>query len=156
MQNTPQDTQPESWQRFFASAANNQAWQLAEDYADPTTAIALLNAAHASAFHWRVVGTELNHMRASMLLAHAHTLVGHGRTALALAEEVRSYFLARMDTPDWDLAFVHTIHAHAAHVAGAPHLHALSYAAATRALEAIIYAEDRDIVLKTYRQVPAP
>ena len=30
MQNTPQDTQPESWQRFFASAANNRAWQLAD------------------------------------------------------------------------------------------------------------------------------
>ena len=69
MQNTPQDTQPESWQRFFASSANNLAWQLAEDYADPTNAIALLNAAHASAFHWRALGTELNQMRADEGLA---------------------------------------------------------------------------------------
>ena len=156
MQNTPQDTQPESWQRFFASSANNQAWQLAEDYADPTNAIALLNAAHASAFHWRALGTELNQMRAAMLLAHAHALVGHGRIALVLAEEVRSYFLAQVDTPAWELAFVHAIHAHAASVAGDAPLHALSYVAATRALEAITDAADRDMVLKTYRQVPAP
>ena len=156
MQNTPQDTQPESWQRFFASAANNRAWQLADDYADPANAIAVLNAAHASAFHWRALGTELNHMRATMLLAHANALVGHGLPALALTEEVRSYFFAQVDTPAWELAFVHAIHAHAASVAGDAPLHAPSYVAATRALEAITDAADRDMVLKTYRQVPAP
>ena len=156
MPNQPEDTKPESWHRFFAVAANNQAWQLAEDYAAEAGAAELLNAAHAAAFHWQAVGTELHNMRAKMLLAQAHALVGHGRRALAYAQEVRSYFLAKPDTPDWELAFVHAIHAHAAAVAGETQQHAQSYAAAAAAMEVIADAEDRNIVAKTFRQVPAP
>jgi hypothetical protein len=156
MPNQPEDTKPESWQRFFAAAANNRAWQLAEDYSGEAGAAELLNAAHAAAFHWQAVGTELHNMRAKMLLAQAHALVGHGRCALACAQEVRAYFLAKSDTPDWELAFVHTIHAHAAAAAGESQQHAESYAAAVRAMKVIADAEDRDIVAKTFRQVPAP
>jgi hypothetical protein len=43
----------------------------------------MLNAAHASAWHWAGVGTELNRMRATMLLAEVHALLGLGQSALA-------------------------------------------------------------------------
>jgi hypothetical protein len=74
------------------------------------------DAAHASAWHWAAVGNELNRMRATMLLAEVHALLGHGATALAYAREMRGYFLAA-DAPDWELAFTHAVHAHAAHAA---------------------------------------
>lgn len=152
----PEDTRPDSWQRFFASTANNVAWQLAELPATDVDVRQLLNAAHAAAWHWESAGNELNHMRALMLLAQAHALAGLGTTALRFADQMRSYFLAGQNTPDWEIAFVHVIHAHAACVAGAAGQHASSYAEATRAVAEVGDAQDREVVLRIFRQVPAP
>jgi hypothetical protein len=156
MSRSPQDLKPESWHRFFAATANNRAWDLAEQPAGTVDLRELLNAAHAAAWHWQAVGDELNRMRALMLLAHAHALAGLGTSALSYAEEMRSYFLARPDTPDWELAFVHTVHAYAASVAGSAAQHTESYGKATRALERIVDEKDRSIVERIYRQVPTP
>ncbi|MGZ5156106.1 MAG: hypothetical protein ACXWJA_06880, partial [Caldimonas sp.] len=89
------------------------------------------------------------------LLAEVHALLGMGATSLSLAEEMRDFFVDR-ETADWELAFTHTIHAHAAHAAGRPLAHRESYERATAALEAIADEEDRAIVLKTFAQVPPP
>jgi|GEM_PF-255923 len=156
MPRSPADVEPESWHRFFASTANNRAWQLAELRASEVDPRELLNAAHAAAWHWQAVGNELNHMRAVMLLAQAHAMAGLGTSALAYADEMRSYFLARPGTPDWELAFVHTVHAYAASVAGAAEQHAESYLQAARALEGIAEERERSIVERVYRHVPTP
>ena len=153
---SPENTTPESWHRFFAATANNSAWALAERPARDVDLRELLNAAHASAWHWQAVGNELNRMRALMLLAQAHAVAGLGKTALAYADEMRSYFLAAPKTPDWELAFVHAIHAHAASAAGSAEQHARSYAEAAKAVAAIVDAEDKEIVERTFRHVPAP
>lgn len=156
-----QDADPAAWHRHFAVEANNRAWTLAEQYGGLQAGAGLadtelLDAAHAAAWHWKAIGTELHRMRATMLLAHAHALAGDGSTALALAQEMSAYFLAASDTPDWERAFAHTILAHAAFAAGEAALHAQAHAQATASLSAIADEEDRAIVLKTYRQVPAP
>ncbi len=116
----------------------------------------MLDAAHTSAWHWAQVGTELNRMRATMLLAEVHALLGHGRTALSLAKEMRSYFLSRDETPDWEVAFTHTVYAHCAHGAGDTKTHRAAYQEAAAALEAIAHNEDRQVVVRTFSQVPAP
>ena len=156
MATTPSDTLPESWHRHFGAQANNRAWDLAEARGDAMLDHDLLNAAHAAAWHWSVVGTELHQMRATMLLAHVHALLGHGRTAWGYAEAMRRAFLAWPETPDWELAFVHAIHAHAASAAGERDAHVASWEEAQRCVEAIADPEDRAIVLKTWAQVPAP
>ena len=115
----------------------------------------MLNAAHASAFHWGQVGNELNHMRAKMLLAEVHAQLGYGQSAMAYAEEIRGYFLNR-DTPDWELAFTHAIYAHAAFAAGNSEAHRAAYQEAVKAMNAIADEEDRKIVRKTFDQVPPP
>jgi len=153
---SPEDIKPESWHRFFASTANNRAWQLAELPAREMDLRELLNAAHAAAWHWQVIGNELNRMRAVMLLAQAHAMAGLGTSALAYAEEMRTYFMAMPSTPDWELAFVHTVHAYAASVAGSAEQHAESYGLAARALEAIADKKERSIVERVYRHVPIP
>jgi hypothetical protein len=153
---TPQDTKPETWHRFFGASANNRAWALTELPAEQVDATELLNAAHAAAWHWQQVGTELNRMRALMLLAEAHAKAGLGATALAYAEEVRSFFLTATATPDWELAFTHVVHAHAAYAAHAKDLYADSYARALRAVAGVADAEDRAIVENVFRHVPAP
>ncbi len=116
----------------------------------------MLNLAHASAWHWALVGTELNRMRATMLLAEVHALLGHGATSLAYSREMREYFLRNADTPDWEVAFTHAVHAHAAHAAGDPAQHQAAYQQAVVAMAAIAEEEDRAIVLKTFSQVAAP
>jgi hypothetical protein len=115
----------------------------------------MLDAAHAAAWHWEKVGTELNAMRAKTLLAEVHALMGFGESARALSEQVRKYFLVRQ-TDDWEIAFVHTIHAHASSAAGLLEEHRDSYLEAKKAIDAISDEEDRRIVLQTFDQVPEP
>lgn len=156
MLRSPDDTKPENWHRFFAMTANNTAWALAERPATEVDARKLLDAAHAAAWHWQAVGNELNRMRAVMLLAQVHAMAGLGTTALQYADEMRAYFVTAPSTPDWELAFAHAIHAHAANAAGAAHLHSASYAAAKKAAGAITDAEDRTVFDSVFRHVPRP
>ena len=152
----PEDAKPQSWQRFFAASANNAAWTLAELPADEVDMRELLDAAHAAAWHWQNIGTELNRMRALMLVALAHAKAGLGTTALAYAEDMRAYFLASPSTPDWEIAFAHVVHAHAAWAAGAEESHARSCSQSAQAIAAIASAEDRDVVQRVFRHVPTP
>jgi len=85
-----------AWHRRFAAASNNRAWDLSVQGRNVAEDQEMLNAAHASAWHWTKVGTELNCMRATMLLAEVHALLGFGQSALAYAEKMRTYFLARL------------------------------------------------------------
>jgi hypothetical protein len=115
----------------------------------------MLNAAHASALHWAQAGTELNRMRATMLLAEVHALLGNGKSALAYAVAMRDFFLNQDDTPDWEIAFTHAIHAHAAHVAGETETHGTAYREAQEALDAISDPADRKIVQQTFDHIPS-
>ncbi len=155
MPHIPESTNPEDWHRYFAIENNNRAWKLAARSRTEEEDREMLNSAHASALHWNVVGTELNHMRAKTLLAEVHALLGFGSSALAYVEEVREFFLNR-DSADWEIAFLHTIHAHAAYVAGEFDLHGSAYAEAVRTIEAIVDEEDRKMVLSTFNLVEQP
>ena len=141
--------------RRCAAEANNRAWELSEQTRSAAEDQEMLNAAHASAWHWAKVGTELNRMRSTMLLAEVHALLGMGQSALAHAEEMRAYFLGAQP-PDWEIAFVHVVHAHAASVAGETEKHRNSYVLAVAALENISNEEERRIVEKTFLGVPKP
>lgn len=156
MPHVPEDTDPKSWHRYFAMENNNRAWELAAlPTRTPSEKSEMLNAAHAAAAHWAIVGTEQHDMRAKTLLAEVHALCGFGESALELAELVRSYFSTR-ETEDWEIAFVYAIHAHAAAVAGDSAQHRQSYSAAESAIKAIAGDQDRDIVKQTFNQVPKP
>jgi hypothetical protein len=147
------DSEPKEWHKRFAAQANNRAWELSVLDRTAEQDQEMLDAAHASAWHWSAVGTELNRMRATMLLAEVHALLGFGASALHYAEEMRTYFVGR-ETDDWELAFTHVIHAHAASAAGAVETHRIAYGNALVAIKAIADEEDRTIVNKTFQQVP--
>jgi hypothetical protein len=57
-----------AWLRRSAAAGNNRAWELSVQSRSAAEDQEMLNAAHASAWHWGMMGTELNRMRATMLL----------------------------------------------------------------------------------------
>jgi hypothetical protein len=86
----------------------------------------MLDAAHASAWHWAKVGSELNRMRATLLLAEVHALLGFGHSAMTYAEQMRTYFLG-VQSPASEVAFVHVVHAHAASAARETEKHRASY-----------------------------
>jgi len=144
-----------AWHRRFAAAGNNRAWELSEQTRNAAEDQEMLNAAHASAWHWTKVGTELNRMRANMLLAEVHALLGFGQSALAYAEEMRTYFLG-VRSPESEVAFVHVVHAHAASAAGETEKHRASYGLAVAALEAVSNEEERGMVVRTFSHVPKP
>jgi len=125
------------WSRRFAAAANNRAWDLSVQTRSAPEDQEMLDAAHASAWHWAKVGTELNRMRATMLLAEVHALLGLGQSALAYADEMRTY-------------------AHAASAAGEAEKHRAAYGLAVAALEAVSSEQERRIVASTFSHVPKP
>jgi hypothetical protein len=144
-----------AWHRRFAAASNNRAWDLSLQKRNPAEDKDMLNAAHASAWHWAKVGSELNRMRATMLLAEVHALLGFGQSALAYVEEMRAYFLA-VQSPMWEVAFVHVVHALAASAAGETEKHRASYGLAVAAIEAVSNEEERRNVASTFSHVPKP
>ena len=70
-----------TWHKRFTVETNNRAWDLAIQPRTPAQDREMLDAAHASAWHWSAIGTELNRMRATMLLAEVHAVLGHGVSA---------------------------------------------------------------------------
>jgi hypothetical protein len=155
MSQPSETSDPQRLHKQLASAANNRAWELSVIARTPEQDDEMLNAAHASAWHWSVIGSELNRMRATMLLAEVYASLGHGAAALRYAKEMQVYFLGAQ-TPDWELAFTHAICAHAASVAGDGPMHRQEYAKALAAMEAITDTEDKAIVAKTFGQVSQP
>lgn len=151
----PTDTDAKSWQRYFAIECNNRAWDLAAKSRTPAEDVEMLNAAHASCFHWSEVGTELHSMRAKMLLARAHTLVGNGVLAVRLALEMREYFSSH-DAPAWEMAFAHAIYAHAAQVVGDLENHRTAYQNAVQVLSKVTSEEERVLIRETLDLVPVP
>ena len=156
MTTTPDPADRSAWHKRFAMDGNNRAWALAVQTRTPAEDREMLDAAHSAAWHWAAIGTELQRMRATMLLAQVHALLGHGAAALAYAQEMRDFFLAQPDTHDWELAFTHTIVAHAAFAAGQRELHGESFKAARNAIGQIKDAEDAAIVQQTFKLVPMP
>jgi hypothetical protein len=155
MTEQPSPEEQSKWHRRFAVECNNLCWELTTKARSAEEDVEMLNAAHAAAFHWSKVGTELNDIRAKMLLGHVHALLGYGASAMEYAQESHSYLLSH-DAPDWEVAFAHAILAQAASVVGDDDLHARAYSDAQRAIDAISDPEDRAVVLKTFDLVPSP
>jgi hypothetical protein len=156
MPHLPETTDPKAWARYFAMETNNRAWQLASQaIRSASESREMLDAAHASAYHWNIVGADLNRMRANYLVAEVHALLGFGASALALATEALSYF-DDVEAPDWERAYLHVIHSHAAAAAGDAEIHAASYSLAQAALREVADPEERRVVEQTFVQVPEP
>lgn len=142
--------------RWHAIECNNLAWRLSDEPSrDPLQDQDMLNAAHASAFHWAKVGPELHKARANMLLAHVHAALGMGRSAMAYAQQSFDEISAHQP-PDWEIAFLHAVLSHAAFAAGEGDLHQSHYRKARECGEAIADPEDKEIFFKTFSHLPSP
>jgi hypothetical protein len=155
----PTDFSPEEIDRshrWHAIECNNLAWTLSDQpNRTPAQDEDMLNAAHASAFHWSRAGDELNQARARMLLGHVYAALGKGGSALVYARQSCDY-LAAHQPPDWEIAFAHAVLAHAAYAAGEAALHRQQYARAQELGQAIADPEDREIFFSTFNSIPSP
>jgi len=142
--------------QYFAIECNNRSWDLATMDRSPDEDQEMLDVAHASAWHWAKVGTEINFKRSATLLAHVHAMLGMGPTALAYAKECNEYFLAKQDTADWELAFVRMVMAQALHSVGDMESFEKAYGLTKQAIDAIVGEEDRNIVVASFERVPKP
>ena len=152
----PSSQEIAEWDYWFAAYFNNLAWTLAErEERTPAEGEEMLHLAHASALHWSRVGNELNKMRADMLLAHVHALLGNGPLALSYAERFYEYFSSQPG-PDSEMALAEAIVANAAAAAGNGPLHREHYARAKVLGEAIAENRDRIVFRRIFNQVREP
>ena len=153
MTDRPSDEEIAKWRKWFARESNNRGWELVElAQRTPAQAEEMVHAAHASALLWGKSGTDLNAARAHLLLGVVHGLAGDGALALRYAKVSLDYFTAH-DCPDWEIAYAHAAMACAAHAAGDRGLHERHYREAARRNEAIADPEDREIFMRTFRQI---
>ena len=152
----PAPEEIEKWDRWFANETNNIAWTLAEDSGRTAAQREeMLNAAHASAFHWSRVGSDLNKARADMLLGLVHALLGNGPLAMTHARRSFEYISAH-ESPDWEFALAHAVLANAAHAAGETALYVTQYALARSSGDAIADSGDKEIFERISVQLPTP
>jgi hypothetical protein len=77
--------------RAFGVAANNRAWELlGRETRTADEDRELVDAAHASLWHWRHAGTLLHEQRGEWLVSHAYAVLGDGGAALAHAERCQA------------------------------------------------------------------
>jgi len=110
--------------RWLGAHLNNDAWRVIDDEAisphdPPTLREDALYRAYASAYHWRQVGSAINHGRGEHLISRTAVLVGS--VDLAISHATR--YLELIDThpdlaEDWDHAFAHEAMARALAMSG--------------------------------------
>jgi DNA-binding transcriptional MerR regulator len=133
--------------RQLAAGLFNHTWTLIETPdRTPMQDDEMIHAAHASRYHWGLVGTAANLNRGEWLCSRVYAILGrgepalwHARRCLALCEE--------HGIGDWELAFAHEAIARAHRVAG-DHKAADAELAIARELSgAIAESEDRELLL---------
>ncbi len=155
MADRPAPEEIAKWNRWFATESNNTAWDLAEQAGrTPAEDRDMLNRAHAAAYHWSQVGQPLQIGMAGVLLAHAHSALGHADLALAYARDTLAFFEKYEEGEGWEIAFAHAEMAYAAATAGDADVHARHYALARQAGEALPEGEDRTIFFEQFARIP--
>lgn len=151
----PSDEELARLHKYFAIESNNHAWLSSIDSAEERDPLEILQHAYVSAYHWSKVGTDVNVFRANILLAHAHAFCGHGQTALTYVLRYRNY-LSRHDVAGWEQGFAVMIHAQVAHVLGNRDEHATLYAEAKAIVDATSDPGDKEVLMLTFVNIPAP
>jgi hypothetical protein len=93
--------------RHFAKSIHGEVWSLLGlDLRSEEQERLLLDAAHASLYHWRHAGHEVNKQRGEWLISRVHVVLGHAAEAVRHAQYC--YDLTREhkgEMEDFDLAF---------------------------------------------------
>lgn len=135
--------------REFAKQANNRVWQLlGQEFRTKVEDDEMLEAAHASNYHWRAIGTEVNAQRGEWLLAHIYTILQDKNFALKHAWRCLAITNEHQDKmADFDIAYGYEGIARALGLNGKVDEARDYYEKAKSAGEAIVNSEDKEIFL---------
>ena len=113
----------------------------------------MLNAAHASRYHWELAGTEVNLARGEWQLARVYTILQ--RSEPATYHATRSLEICQANgIGDFDLAFAYEALARAAALAGAYPESKAWFEKARMAAKDIAEADDRELLEKDLATIP--
>ena len=129
----------------FAKQANRETWTLLErDDRNEVDDNRMIHAAHASAFHWAMVGGAVVSARADWLLSHVYAVLGQPDPALRYARQCLAT-CEREGLTDFDLAYAYEAMARSAAAAHHSEDAAAWRAKADRAGTEIADTEDREL-----------
>jgi len=105
----------------------------------------MLNATHASAYHWSRVGKPENFARGEWQISRVNSVLGRGEAAVYHAERCLEHCVEN-GIADWDLAFAYEALARAHKVAGDDEEYRRNLAAARAAGAQIAEADERGLL----------
>ncbi len=140
-------------QRFFAVEANQRVWTLLlKENRTTDESDEIVHAAHASYYHWLVVGNETNNQRAEWLLYRVYLELGlpdratyHARQCHIITQQHPEFM------QDFDVAYAHECMARTYAMNGDLENAKLKHAKARAAGNAIPDDEDRKIFMKDFK-----
>ncbi len=134
--------------RRLAAELFNKTWEYIEKaHRTPDEDAEMIHGAHASRYHWGVVGKPLNHERGEWQIARVYTLVGRAEPALYHARRCLE-ICEREGIGDFDVAFAHEAMARASALAGDSHAFRAHYEKAKSLAPRIAESGDREYFLK--------
>ena len=114
----------------------------------------LVHAAHASRYHWGLVGEPRHLGRGEWQISRVYCVLGRAEPALHHARRCLAYVESATDAEDWDLPYAHEALARASRLDGDPEA-AAAHAATARGLAAhVVDAEDREHLAHDLADLP--
>jgi DNA-binding transcriptional MerR regulator len=151
----PPSLDPET-QRALAAGLFNRTWDLLE-IEDRSVAQddEMVDTAHASAWHWRQVGTAANTARGHWLLSRVYAVLGRGGEAVHHARRANEVLEDGGEgIEDWDAAAAAEAMARALAVSGDAEGATAWRRRAAAALEAVAEPEDREVIARDLETIP--
>jgi tetratricopeptide (TPR) repeat protein len=140
--------------RRYGKELNNLTWRLLQK---PDRSLeedeTMIHAAHASSYHWSIVGTPVNFARGEWLISHAHAVLQRPEGAIHYAK--RCLQICRdNEIADFDIAYAHEGMARA-HAAAGQKIEAEKHLRlAKEAGSRIADEEDRDLFFQDLKTEP--
>jgi hypothetical protein len=140
--------------RKFAVECFNRVWELLEktDRTDQECD-EMIHAAHASRYHWGVVGEPVNFARGDWQISRVYAVLGRPESALYHGERCLAVCRAH-EVDDFDLAFAHEALARAYAAAGDAERSSEYFTQAEQLGSEIRDADDRDAYFAELRSGP--
>ena len=140
--------------RALAVSLFNNVWPLMERSGrSPDENDEMLHMAHASRYHWALVGTAANLARGEWLCSRVYAVLGRAEPSLYHAGRMLE-LCTEHGIGDWDLAFGYEALARAHAVAGNAVAAREATVHALRAAEEITHDHDRDLLLSDLETIP--
>lgn len=132
------------WHRKQAVDLFNGVWDMMEmPHRTAEESDRMIHAAHASRYHWELVGTPLNLARGEWQVSRAYAVAGRVEPCMYHAQRCLDICQAH-GFGDFDLAYAYEALARAAKIAGDDALHQANYRLAAEAGKLIAEKGDRE------------